>query len=244
MIDLKHYSNLMEAARLDLAILEHLKNIEEHKKRVSFVSEQKKQREELLSKVEKELTSFKAGLMAHENELDQVIKANERSQKNASNITSAQQMKAIEVERTTLSKKKEMLEHEIFGLMEKIENGQKTISDAQSFLSGLKTTIPEISKEVAEATALEEKEIVNYQKRIYALVEECSSELKYLFTNLNKKYRFKNPLAMIENFHCNRCFIRIPHEEIAHLDKGIAVKTCSGCGRIFIPFAVANNQIT
>lgn len=235
MIDFEHYLHLMEVVSLDNQIGSHLKNIECEKTRVITLNEKKSSRKERMKFLEEKLTSTRQKIQKLEIELANIQKNLERTKKNLPHITSSQQLQAAEKELESISKKKTEIEDLLLANMEDNEQFENELTNIKSFLQGIDASISEIAQDVKDIISKEEHSINNYQLRINSLLDNCWPPLKDLFLAVNKKYRFKKPLAVVDNNYCKECRIRIPFEDQMHLEKGTSIVSCGGCGRILIP---------
>ena len=119
--------------------------------------------------------------------------------------------------------------------MDKVENIEVEISDNTGFINGASSTIDDITREVESTVIQEEKEIKQYEQRIELLLNETNSEFANVFTEINKKLRFNNPLAFIKNSVCGQCRFSIDQMTLNEIEQHFLLQTCEGCGRILVP---------
>ncbi|MBF0363282.1 MAG: hypothetical protein HQK49_19830 [Oligoflexia bacterium] len=239
MISFELYQNLIEVVGLDSKIGVHLEKINSHNKRLNLLAEQKKSKEQKIPLLEKSLKEKRISLKQFESQLESIEIKQKQSRKNSLKIKSDHELRSYEKETASLSSQKEELEEKVLSLMNELELGDTELNESNSFVKGVTKTIEELGQEVQRDVAIEQKEISNYQSRIDLLLAALPVSLRNSFMALNKKYRFNSPITFIrqdsKGQYCNHCSIKVPIEEQIALDKGTQIKTCYGCGRMFIP---------
>jgi len=234
MSNLENYRNLLECQSLDNKIAEHLHNIDEHKKRVDQIIHKRELSEKSLNENSDKLTETKKAFKKFESNLYKIEKDLHHANEKADLAKTTEQVKASESEVHTLQNEKDSVEEKSLEYLELIEILEKDVDDLQSFLEGSAKTLSDIQQESADNTNKENKEIVNYQKRIDSLLSECTNSLQSAYLLLNKKYRFKFPLTFIQDRSCKRCGFQINRVNQDVIERGEKVIHCENCGRVFV----------
>ncbi|MBT6324517.1 MAG: hypothetical protein HOJ35_00980, partial [Bdellovibrionales bacterium] len=230
-----NFQNLAEIQSIEKYIKNHLDKIASEQSRIKTIkqqvnskSEENIQKKSQLAIFQNKLNIFEKDLFASENQL-------EKSNKHLLSATDQKQAELLEQEISNSQKNIERLENEILELMDKVENIEVEISDNTGFINGASSTIDDITREVESTVIQEEKEIKQYEQRIELLLNETNSEFANVFTEINKKLRFNNPLAFIKNSVCGQCRFSIDQMTLNEIEQHFLLQTCEGCGRILVP---------
>ncbi len=128
------------------------------------------------------------------------------------------------------------LEEEGLQFLEEIENKNQELKDAQTFLEGLEKTYQEIKAEVDQENQKANAEITQLNMRLDLLQEELPDDFKSLLKRVTAKNLAMGPFTRIEASSCYLCRYKISRIEESEIDMQKGLKTCSQCGRIFLPY--------
>jgi predicted nucleic acid-binding Zn-ribbon protein len=121
-------------------------------------------------------------------------------------------------------------------LLELLEANESEIKDQQQFLAGLTKTITEISGEVEETKAQEQRELENVELRMRLLEEELPSEFRSLYQKTVAKKLAQGPFTRIEAGSCYFCRYKLSKMDESEIDAQQKLKVCHQCYRIFLPY--------
>jgi predicted nucleic acid-binding Zn-ribbon protein len=133
----------------------------------------------------------------------------------------------------------ESLETNGFELMEKADDFEREISAKKVFISGLDATISEIQQEVDQEISKANKEIENLELRLKLILEELPSDFRSLLERVSSKNLAHGPFTRIDQGSCFFCRYKISRVEESEIDMQKGLKTCSQCGRIFLPYGAS-----
>lgn len=128
------------------------------------------------------------------------------------------------------------LEEEGLLILEEMETKHQELKDAQTFLEGLEKTYQEIKAEVDEEKSQKEAENKQLDLRLTLLQEELPDDFKSLLKRVTAKNLAVGPFTRIEAGSCFLCRYKISRTEESEIDMQKSLKTCSQCGRIFLPY--------
>lgn len=121
-------------------------------------------------------------------------------------------------------------------LLELLEANESEIKDQQQFLAGLTKTITEISGEVQETKAQEQRELENVELRMRLLEEELPSDFRSLYQKTVAKKLAQGPFTRIEAGSCYFCRYKLSKMDESEIDAQQKLKVCHQCYRIFLPY--------
>lgn len=237
-MSIEDFRNLLDIQSFEMKIYGCLKKIESHRSRISLMVSNRESKTELLATRKLELNEARLMIGTSEKELYRIETQIKKSNENLKIAATEQQMKASENELSVLVPKAASYENEALELMDKSEKIQEEIDLLNGFLEGSVETLDEIKIEVSRDVENEEKEISNFKERIDALISECPNEIKDIFLSVNERFKYKNPLAFIENGSCNQCFLAINRNTQSQVDKCKILELCTGCGRLLAPSGI------
>ena len=147
----------------------------------------------------------------------------------------SKEMELLDNEKQKLSTQLDNLESEGFELLEKIEELEQQIKDKETFEQGITETIDEIKEEVDQVTGENQVKIETLKTRIESLL----GQLPENFVNTYQKLKLKKlSVSLFTKVQAGRCFVckmGIDKTREAQVEEQLLLKTCSSCGRIFIP---------
>lgn len=235
MIDADGYQNLSELQILEQKIARHLKLIEEHQRRVSDLVHIREQKGQKLQEGESLLTRMKEILQKDETEMERVESTIQKSRDRLRHIRQAGELDAHERELTTFMAKKKELELSILKLMDECDQLEQQIGEWKNFLQGSEKSLQEIGSEVENDVTQEKHKIQHYEKQMQQILDLLSAPVRSHFLRVDQKYRYRHPLATVENQNCSECHMAVNRNDQMQMEKSLHLMFCSGCGRILIP---------
>jgi predicted nucleic acid-binding Zn-ribbon protein len=235
-LELKDFTALKEIQSLDNFIKKHLDAIESEESRKDSINTMREKRKtEMVGLLEnhKENTAL---INQYEKELFEWEKKRGQAEINQDRAKDQKQAEALEKEINQITPKCEELEERVLSLLEKNEEIDKLVKEAEVFLEGSLETLKEIDLEILEETKEERRHIENYEKRIEVLLENIPETLREAFHRARQKHRFRNPLARILNKACEKCRFEVDSQTKSQIDLAKAVIQCNQCERLLIPF--------
>lgn len=234
-MDLREMQDLRECQSLDLIIKSHLDKIETHQKRITKIIKMRSDRQATLTERIEQLPKLKKEISEGEKTFYELSTQITKATNRLAEMTTDQQIKATEKEIAALSPQYEQLEIAILEKMELLEKLEIEIINDQTFLEGSEKSLKEINVEVENDIKTEQKEIEQYQNRINRLLDGCSSTFKKAFIQLNNRYRFKSPVASVENKTCSACRILLNPQHLNNIEKNAGPHFCTNCSRLILP---------
>lgn len=229
------YLDLVEIQSLDKKVLSHQKILQENQKRIDFLTKQRKRAQETLDDSLGQINKLNEEFSTSEVSLTKLGASLDHANKSLHDVTDERQANALNSEIDTLTPKIKDEEEKSFTLLEKIEELEKIIEESRSFIKGSLDSLEEIQSEVSKENQKEEKEINTCEERISFIRKSFKSHIEEVFDSIYKKYRFKNPIAIIETNVCPHCSLAIPANTVQNLPKSVSLELCPGCERILIP---------
>ena len=234
-MEITEFATLFTIQSLDRAIGEAKQQITTQEKRIQALNGQIEFKRDELSEINTKFTVQKQELQQAERELVAVELKLAKSREHLTASTGQAMADAAEREASQLSNKQQDLEQQVLRGMENIENLQIEISTTQEFIAGATISSQEIASDVATEIERENGVINGLQERIENNLEELSPSLQEIFKSINKKYRFKRPLAVVEEGCCSECGMGVSESLRAKVNQGSTLELCGPCGRILAP---------
>ncbi|MEX1099494.1 MAG: hypothetical protein WEB87_03640 [Bacteriovoracaceae bacterium] len=141
----------------------------------------------------------------------------------------------LEKEKAKVALELEDLENQGLENLEKLEELEAAIQDKKTFIAGVAETIEEIGLEVGEIVVKNENAMKTLEKRIENSLQEVPANFQSVYSSLRKKAMPVSLFASIQNRKCSICKMSVDWEKEAKVEEKMLLKTCSNCGRIFIP---------
>ncbi|MCK5074057.1 MAG: hypothetical protein KAQ98_11570 [Bacteriovoracaceae bacterium] len=239
---IEYFTTLIEVQSLENYIHVHLKKIDYHKKRISDIEEKRKNAKEDLNEKTDKLSILKTKIKKDEARLYDLETKLSKTRENMKVVTTNQQISALEKEIEVLVPQRDSLEENSLEVMEKIEILETDVTELEGFLNGSEKTMQEIKTEVESNIRDEQHEIDNYNERVENLLSLIPPQMCAVFKNVNKKYKYKNPLTFVENNTCIQCSFIIERNLSSSIEKGTIIELCPNCERLLIPHAARNSS--
>ncbi|MCO4755851.1 MAG: hypothetical protein KC478_15325 [Bacteriovoracaceae bacterium] len=191
---------------------------------------------------QEELEQYKASLkdrrllaQKNENELSSTDSKLAKIKADIGGSFDSKEMELLDREKQKLSIQLDELESAGFELLEQMEELEQLIKDKQTFIQGVGETIDEIQQEVDQLVNENQKQINSYQSRI----DSSLTQLPENFVNTYQKLKTKNlSVSLFTKIQAGKCFVckmGVDKTREAQVEDQLQLKTCSSCGRIFIP---------
>lgn len=143
--------------------------------------------------------------------------------------------KRLHEKQITLKNEIERLEEEAFEILEKLEDVNQEISDAQGFLNGIDETIDEILVEVQSDLMFKDKDINQIKDRINQIESELSDDFKKKYKNLKEKAPKNTPLTFLKQSRCGHCSFQVAAKLAEEIENLKILSSCQMCKRILMP---------
>ncbi len=128
------------------------------------------------------------------------------------------------------------LEDDLFAILEKIESQQVSMQDNKTFLSGIENTIQEIKSEVEAEIKEHSKQIEQLELRLKLLKEDLPPDFKDALERTLKKNLALGPFTRVDQGSCYFCRYKISRIDESEIDMQRALKFCTQCSRLFLPY--------
>ncbi len=234
-MNIEAFSHLKEIQSLDNFIKKHLDAIKEEEGRLKDILALRERRSQELQSLTDLLEQYKKDTAHQEKELFDWEKKYQKAGEQLVLATNEKEISALEKEEKLSSEKIEEIQDEILDLLEKCEELEEKIAEAQEFLKGSLETVEEVKAEILDETKQERDAIEKYEKRIDALKSEIPNALWEGFSRAREKHRFNSSLARILNRACEKCRFQIDSLTANRVETATGVEQCSQCERLLIP---------
>ena len=239
-MEINDFKILLAVQKTDSKIADHMKEIEEEKKRILNLQHKQVTTRQELNQMEKELQEYKAQTAECEKNLYQTENQITKSREHLNMATSEQQANAVENELAVLTQRAQQLESNALELMDKNETLEVKIKESTTFLAGLMESTGEITTESDHNIKQAQTRIQDCENQIQELFKECPVNIRKTFMMVNERFRFKNPLAFIVDGVCNQCHNSVGRNMESTIEKGAVLEFCPHCGRILTPHAAGS----
>jgi predicted nucleic acid-binding Zn-ribbon protein len=228
------YSYLVDINSLDNVIKRHNAEIEEELKRLTFLEQQKENKNELLNEATERHQELKTQQVEKEKLLFDIDHKLEQNSNHQLAAKTTKEVETLEHEKSHLEVEKNILENNILEMIEEVDNLDQKIAECDEFLGGLAKTIVEIETEVETFRHNKEKEIRQLEKQIEGLLCEIPSTVIEDMTKTREKYRFHNFVTYLDGSVCHHCKFKNSPVECDIVTKQNRHMHCGGCKRILI----------
>lgn len=232
---LEPFFALKEIQSLDKMIQSHQKMITDQELRIAKLQNLRSNKEKDLIDADIELDRLSKNYILEEKSNQLITRDLTQAQTNIMAATNDHELKAANAQISTKKPLKEKSDQTLYELLTTIEEKEQEIKDLKSFMEGSLKTLSEITTEVQSLISQEKSEIENLETRINLLTNSLPEHFKTKFSSINKKYRFKSPITIVDNNHCKECYFIISRNQMASLDKANTIELCPQCERILLP---------
>ena len=210
-------------------------SILKEEKRLDFIKKNREDRSHEKEDLNTLLKQFKSELMETENTISQLSSKIEKDKSNLSSLIDGNAITSLQKQIDDMKTNLDLNEEKGLELLEEIEETESKISDCVEFLTGSLESLNEIGQEVQLATRdyTEEIEILNNRNK--ALMEQLPENFKSrIELTLQKEIKISN-FTRIKSDTCEFCRFNLSKIDIIAIEDKLALKSCQGCSRIFIP---------
>lgn len=228
------YRHLLDIIALDLVVKRLNDETIEQEKRIQLLNSKKSDKENQLLDLKENHQSANKLMSQKEKELFETDTKIEKSNHALNEATTNQQVLNLEENLSKLKNQKLELEDSIFLLIEECEDTQKLIEESLEFISGVTSTITEISKDAEIIKNENSTKIHELESQIKGILEEVDNSLRNTFLSVRKILRFNEPIARINNLSCSKCRFTMSRSDADHIEIKDNFLICGGCGRLII----------
>ena len=233
---------LKEIQSLDRYIDSHLLVIEDQNKRLTKLNELKTSRYEDLKEHEQELSQLEKSIASKEvlntklsRDWSQAIEAEKQ-------VKTSEELMRGQKQKETLQKDKDLLEQELFKLLEQMDELQQIIQTDKDFLQGIEKTLIEIGSEANAQIKLEQSKINDYEMRQKLLLDDLPTPFKDRFLTVRTKLKGKRPITIAKGNLCAECLFVLPRQILSDLDRGVSLVGCPQCLRLLLPSTASSSK--
>lgn len=166
-----------------------------------------------IKKVESKISGFKDKIKGYQDK-SALVKKND-------------EYRALMTEIETCKYHIEELETEQIGIMEKIEEQKKSLSNTEKAFNNIEVDVKETKEELDDLTASLDEEIKKSMEKRKGLIEKVDSTVLPIYSRLIRKDG--EPLNPIKNGTCGNCHLKLTPQTLNDSKKGM-VTTCDFCG--------------
>ncbi len=227
----QNLSPLIELQKLDLRIMEVTEQRRKIPDRLRQVEAPLREARQLLQDANASMEALVKERRAHERDVEVQDAHNDKMRARLSEIKTNKEYQAHLFELQMANKKKAEIEDKVLACMEKIEQLQQTLREAQEKVKTVEqsfTQEKQVLDELDRKLAGELAELESRQREGAALVERGLLER---YTRL-KNARKDQALAAIKGGMCAGCRLQIPPQLVAEVKRSQDLHTCPYCHRI------------
>lgn len=207
----------------------------EDKKRMDRLYEHKENRQEDLNTYISELNNFEKRNREIDYRVQDIQKSLEDILFQKNSVFEEQLQRKLEENEKILIDEKDTIENEAFDNLEKIEELDQEIKNAQNFLRGIDETIDEILNEVKTDLGAKNLNIEKINERIDEILNDLSEEFKNKYLKLKDKAPLNSPLSILNENRCSQCGFQVPAQAALDIENLKLLDQCQMCYRILIP---------
>jgi predicted nucleic acid-binding Zn-ribbon protein len=226
---------LLDLQELDLEIGREKKHLDELPEKAAILEVRSKKHEvsELHGKGELLLGKLRKDLKAHQDEIFMLTQKIDAEQAKVMETTDHRVIQSITREMDGLRRRRDKVENESLGLMERIEKatGQvATIEEALTKLDRKEVGLTEQYKTVGHQVQLE---IARLEARRGEVAKQLTPDMLDRYEALRKA---KGGVAVgkLEAGGCSACRMQLPAQRVRALESGPAVGACPQCNRLIV----------
>lgn len=208
---------------------------QEESARVEKLRAKEQQAQEEVKSWRGDLKSKRLEAQKNENLISALDTRLAKAQADARSSFDSKHVEALEREIEKLNVESEEAQDLGLEILESLEELEAHISEKENFLKGITETIEEIKVDVDEVCAKNQNEIEIKRKRISSALELLPENFKTAYQSVQKKRLPVSSFTKITAGKCAVCKMSVDKTKEAQVEEQLAIKTCSSCGRIFIP---------
>ncbi|MDI6900478.1 MAG: C4-type zinc ribbon domain-containing protein [Anaerosomatales bacterium] len=228
---------LLAIADADAAILRAEKRLEALPEKQEILSLRHKMREveALLGKAETYVADAERLIKANEDEaalLDEKMEV-EQAKILSGDVTNPKELQNLSRELDSLRRRRDKLDNQTMGFMEKLENGQAQAEKVRDALTKLAAREARLVEEFKHAGGELTGEIATLKRKRTTLLKELDAELTARY---EEALATKHGVAVgaLRDGVCSACRMALPAERVQALLAGPAVAICPTCHRLLV----------
>ena len=241
-MNLNDFQNIIEIQSIENKTNKCSNEIQSEEKRIIDLERQRLEKSNLLVEKNESLDKLQKSHSDLEKELYEVDKKINKSNENIHLVKSETQAKAIEKELDLLNPKKDELENNVLEILDQVDVIEQEICDIESFLKGSKNTLTNINNEVLIKISEQKQIIKSYSSRLSELTADLQPDIAITLEKLNKRYKIKQFISLVENSVCNVCKFHIERHLQSLVENASTLEHCPNCTRILIPTAARTSS--
>ncbi|MBC77121.1 MAG: hypothetical protein CME64_14005 [Halobacteriovoraceae bacterium] len=231
----EHFKILKELSSLEIKRSE-LENLNlKGQKRVEKLIVQQNEAHSDIEKLNSEIQEKRFLSQKSENELTQIDSKLKKIEADIGGSFDSKEMELLDQEKQKLLQKMDEIEMRGLELLEEMESIEEKIGDRKTFAKGIEETIAEIKAEVDAENSDRNKEIETLNGRIDSSLGELPEPFRTTYQKVKAQNLAISMFAKIESRSCSVCKSGVDRAREAQVEEQLLLKTCSSCGRIFIP---------
>ncbi len=224
-------SPLIELQKLDLRILEVNEQRKRIPERLHTLEAPLREARQLLQDANASLEAVVKERRSHERDVEAQDAHNEKMRARLSEIKTNKEYQAHLFELQMANKKKSELEDKVLACMEKIEQLQKTVSEAQAKVASAEQSFLQEKRALDELDRKLSAEMAELETQQRQRAAQIDRGLLTRYTKL-KSARKDQALAAIQNGMCAGCRLQIPPQLVAEVKRSQDLHTCPYCHRM------------
>jgi predicted nucleic acid-binding Zn-ribbon protein len=209
--------------------------VEAEQKRITFIENNRREREASLVSFQDTLKEQKADLTSTENQINLLSQKIEKDNTNLVSLVDGASISSLQKQIDEMKIKLDQNEEKGLELLDLIESSEVNISDCNEFLKGSLESLNEIKVEVDEKVSELQSEIDSITKRDALLMEELPPNFNNKISLILKKNIQISSFTRIKGGSCEFCRFNLSKSDVIAIEDKLALKSCQGCSRIFIP---------
>lgn len=205
--------------------------------RLNKMEQQRAQRADELTKDKAEFKELNQKIQLTENALAHNQSRLDQANSHINSLFTQKEIDSHQAQIDHLKSEIEIAEEAAFLQLEKLEELELHITEAENFLSGSSETLAELKQDIDHINTSRLKQVENLSSRIDLLLEQVPVLLKNKYLFLVEKNLPYGPVAQINQDACSICRMGLSKQEIDLVEKQMQLKSCPSCGRILIPIS-------
>jgi predicted nucleic acid-binding Zn-ribbon protein len=229
------FRKLKEINSLDLEIKKLEEVISAELSRITKLEELKSNRLTTQANEQLRAKELRLSFQDIENQISELQRKLERSQANISKLFDEKDINALTTQISSYQDHVDELEDQGLTHIDEIEHLETSISEADTYFTGIDETILEIQKEVESENQEVYNQIKNKKDRILTLYQDLPESFHERLTMILAKNMKFGALTKVSGKGCYICKYMLAASEIVQIEDKLDLKTCGSCYRIFIP---------
>jgi predicted nucleic acid-binding Zn-ribbon protein len=230
---LPSFRHLIEIEALKSQNANDFQSIASEHKRISDLESLREKRRQHIASLDEEVKAMK--LIEKQLEVESLELKHKRTKEQLEMMANEKDIKSMELQLAVMSAQLTEKETIYFSLLEQSEEIANEKKEAEEFIKGSLNSLEDIKKDVALEEARFQKQIDNRNLRVHSLEEQVEKNLLKFYTEIEKKFAPKRPVAFLIDKKCTQCHMQVDSMFKASLEEGRSIEMCPNCGRLLIP---------